>query len=166
MATSVTCPGCRLALPAHNLPLPARFLASGECQQLYHELTFYTLTHGDVSFIHQTAVDAYAAQHTGAVSKPITTVFALVGLYLSVEHGYTGRQVQLAHMQLAQQFKHWPQLAPPPVPAHLSVLDVLLADAGPDRDAALAQWAAAIWKSWEQQQVYIRQVAAQYLPLP
>ncbi len=30
------------------------------------------------------------------------TVFALVDLYLACERGYTGRQVQLAHMALAR----------------------------------------------------------------
>lgn len=47
MPTSISCPDCHLALPVRNLALPDRFLASGECYQLYYELAFYTLAHGD-----------------------------------------------------------------------------------------------------------------------
>jgi hypothetical protein len=39
-------------------------------------------------------VDAYAAQHATPASKPITTAFALIGLFLFAERGFTGKQVQ------------------------------------------------------------------------
>src|SRR5262249_34900967 len=64
----------------------------------YHELCYYTLAHGDPSFIHQHVVDAFAAQNSGEHDKPIRLTFALVGLYLHVERGLSGRQVQRAHM--------------------------------------------------------------------
>jgi hypothetical protein len=51
----------------------------------YHELCGYTLTHGDAAFIHQHVVDAFAAQHADAHSKPIGITFALAGLYLHLE---------------------------------------------------------------------------------
>ena len=70
--------------------------ASAECQRLCHELSLYTLSHGDAFFIHQVAVDAYAAQHAGPASKPITVAFALIGLCLLLERGHTGRAVQRA----------------------------------------------------------------------
>lgn len=56
------------------------------------------LSHGDAFFIHQVAVDAYAAQHAGPASKTITIAFALIGLCLLLERGYTGKAVQRAHM--------------------------------------------------------------------
>ena len=59
----------------------------------YHELCCYTLTHGDPAFIHQHVVDAYAAQDASNTDNPIRLTFALVGLYLHVERGFTGRQV-------------------------------------------------------------------------
>jgi hypothetical protein len=61
-------------------------------RDLYHELTVYTLSHQDPSFIHQHAVDAFAAQTAGETTKPITLTFALVGLYLRSERQYSGRQ--------------------------------------------------------------------------
>ena len=77
-------------------------------QDAYHELSAYTLTHGDVAFIHQHVVDAQAAQRADANTKRITLSFALAGLYLHVEKQRTGRQVQLAHMKMARRKREWP----------------------------------------------------------
>jgi hypothetical protein len=68
---------------------------------LYSELAYYTLAHSDPAFIHQYVVDAYTAQTADESSKPISVVFALIGLYLHVEKGYNGKQVQHAHTRLA-----------------------------------------------------------------
>ena len=70
----------------------------------YDELCDYTIEHGRVhgSFIHQHVVDAYSAQHADANTKPITLVFALIGLYLYVERGYSGKQVQRLHMAMGR----------------------------------------------------------------
>jgi hypothetical protein len=44
-----------------------------------------------------------------ADTKPIAVAFSLAGLYLHVEKGFSGRQVQRAHMQLARRRKRtWP----------------------------------------------------------
>jgi hypothetical protein len=40
-------------------------------------------------------------------------VFSLVGLCLFIEHRFTGRQVQVAHMNLSKQSIKRPQLVPP-----------------------------------------------------
>jgi hypothetical protein len=82
-------------------------------QDLYSELAFYTLAHGDSAFIHQHVVDAFAVQHADENTKPIAVVFGLAGLYLHIEKGFTGRQVQLAHMRMATRSKQWPQIPLP-----------------------------------------------------
>jgi hypothetical protein len=71
-------------------------------QDLYHELSCYTLAHSDSSFLHQHIVNAYTAQHADETTKPIAIVFALVGLYLYIEKNFTGRQVQRFHTKLAK----------------------------------------------------------------
>ncbi len=71
-------------------------------QEQFHELSFYTLSLQDKYFIHQHIVDAYAAQTADINTKPIKIIFSLVGLYLFIEKKYTGREVQLAHMQMAK----------------------------------------------------------------
>lgn len=51
-------------------------------EDLFHELTYYTLTRSREEFMHQYVVDAYGAQTASASDKPIRLVFALIGLYL------------------------------------------------------------------------------------
>jgi hypothetical protein len=62
--------------------------------EAYHELAAYTLGLHDAAFIHQHIVDAYAVHAAMPTDKPIRIAQALVGLFLHVEHGLTGRQVQ------------------------------------------------------------------------
>lgn len=88
---AIICPGCLLELPDRHLDPPCRFKASGECWLAFSDLSCYMVAKGDAAFIHQHAVDAYEAQHAGGNSRPITAVFGLIGLYLALEKGYTGR---------------------------------------------------------------------------
>ena len=117
-------------------------------EEAYRELCAYTLTHGDPTFIHQHVVDAWAAQHAHAGSKPIGVCFALVGLYLHVEKGRTGREVQQAHMVLAKIPETWPVGALPLARGSLTVIDVMSKAEGPDRDAAISRWAASVWAAF------------------
>ena len=141
------CPGCGVSLPRTDAPA-GRFNASNECWQLYGELTIYTLAQGYEPFIHQLMVDTYGAQHAGPASKPIGTAFALIGLYLAIERGYTGRQVQHMHMLLANRSKAWPTFAPPAHRGDVTVADVVREQPGPKRDQMLEQWARAVWAAW------------------
>jgi len=118
-------------------------------QELFDELCFYTLSHPDPAFLHQHAVDSFAAQHADAQSKPITVVFGLIGLYLFLEKGFTGKQVQKMHMQLARQRKVWPAISPPGVQARITVSDVLAAPRGPERDNAIRDWCVSVWETWQ-----------------
>lgn len=153
MATVVyrACPGCGVHLPVTEAFADERYHASAECWQLYGELTAYTLSRGYADFIHQLLVDAYAAQHTGERTKPIGTAFALIGLYLTYERGYSGRQVQRMHMLLAQRSKTWPRFSPPRSAGSLTVADVLRAEPGEPRDEALRRWGRSVWEAWGQE---------------
>ena len=119
-------------------------------QDLYNDLALYTLELRDPEFIHQHIVDAFAVQHAGPVSKPIAIVFGLTGLYLYLEKGFTGRQVQQAHMRLARKRNHW---SAPPIPrersAKIGVADVLAAEPGPERHAVIRGWCEAVWQDWQ-----------------
>src|SRR6266700_1263245 len=105
--------------------------------ELFHEMSFYTLAHTDSAFLHQNAVDAFTAQQADLTTKPIAVVFALVGLYLHVEKQFTGRQVQKAHMQLANRRKSWPTLPLPAQRGDVRVKDVIAEPPGPARDAMI-----------------------------
>ncbi|MCL6538407.1 MAG: DUF5946 family protein [Acidothermus sp.] len=165
-AATVTCPGCGAVLPDRRLGRAERSLASGECLEKYGELTAYTLAKGDIGFIHQVVVDTYAAQHAGGSTKPITVVFALVGLCLVVERGYTGRQVQRAHMALAKRSgKHspdWPRWDRPPSVGTMTVHDVLKAAPGDERDGAIRRWAEDVWNRWAERHGEVRNICDAY----
>jgi hypothetical protein len=114
----------------------------------YHELSAYTLSHGGTAFIHQHVVDAFAAQRANADSKAIGVAFALAGLYLHVEHGVTGRDVQRIHMLMARRKREWPAFALPPHRGATTAVDVMAIPAGPERDRAIDAWAASVWKAY------------------
>lgn len=114
----------------------------------YHEVCAYTLTLHDATFIHQHVVDAWAAQQATAESAPIKVCFALVGLYLHVEGGFTGREVQLAHMALARRPEPWPVGPLPTARGTLTAVDVLATPPGPARDARISAWAADVWAAF------------------
>ena len=149
------CPGCGVRLPASDALADNRFHASAECWQLYGELTVYTLSRGYTEFIHQLAVDAYGAQHVGEHPRPIGPAFALIGLHLACDRGYTGRQVQHMHVLLARRSKSWPAFTPPAHPEWLTILYVLRAPAGDERDAMLRRWAQSVWDAWSHEHTRI-----------
>jgi hypothetical protein len=111
-------------------------------------------------------VDAYEVQHAGGKTRNITVVFGLIGLYLALEKGFTGRQVQLAHTQIARVRKDWPRLEPPGWPANLTVVDVQKAPDGPEKDAMIRRWMAAVWESWTDRQVWVREMTEKVLAAP
>ncbi|MFC4812055.1 DUF5946 family protein [Paenibacillus sp. GCM10023250] len=160
----VKCPGCGLMLPNRSIAEPPRFHASGECMELYHRLSVYTMARGREAFIHQLALDAYGAQHSGAGTRPITTAFSLIGLYLAAERGFTGRQVQLAHMELGRQKIAWPELTPPASAGGITVQDVLHAEEGQARDAAIRDWGRSVWDEWTHAHAWVREAAKPVLP--
>lgn len=127
-------------------------------EEAYHQLCAYTLEHArrDPSFIHQHVVDAYAAQHLSGSSKPIGAAFSLLGLYLHVERGHTGRQVQLEHMRLAQPKRIWPSFPLPRERGSLTCMDVLAEPEGPARDAAISAWCRSVWQAFAEAQPAVR----------
>jgi len=114
-------------------------------QIAYHDLCAYTLTRGDATFMHQHVVDAFAAQHADEHSKPMGVIFALIGLYLSCEKGYSGRQVQRVHMLLARTKSTWPNLVLPADRGRSTAVHVMAAPAGAERDHAIHAWCASVW---------------------
>lgn len=113
----------------------------------YHELYVYTM--GRQGFILQHVVDANMAQRLDASSKPIGVVFSLAGLYLHLEKGFTGAQVQQAHIILGQRKREWPAIALPERRGNLTPADVMAAPAGAERDAAIDLWCQSVWAEFQ-----------------
>jgi hypothetical protein len=158
------CPGCGASLASgagearHD-----RYNSSPECWGLFGELSAYTLSHGDPRFIHQHAVDTWQLQHAMPSKSNIGIAFSLIGLYLALEKGYTGRQVQLAHMELGRTKRNWGDFEIPSRHATLTVVDVLHAEPGNARDARLMQWAAAVWDNWNHAHAWTAETCARLL---
>lgn len=111
----------------------------------YEALQAYSLGHGGPGFIHQHVVDAWTAQHADERTKPIALAFALIGLCLHLEHGFSGRQVQKVHMRLARRRRDWPPFRLPRERGPMRVDDVMAAPAGAARDQAIEAWCASVW---------------------
>lgn len=112
------------------------------------ELSAYTLQLGDPEFIHQHVVDAHAAQTARPDGKPIEITFALVGLYLMIEKGFTGRQVQRAHMRIARRNRAWPTFDLPAERGSIRVTDVVRHEPGDARNRAIHAWARCVWEAY------------------
>lgn len=120
--------------------------SDGVAEQLaYEELQCYTLGHGGPEFIHQCVVDAWAAQNADDRTKPIGLAFALIGLYLHVEKGFSGRRVQRVHMELAKRGRVWPSFPLPIERGSVTAGQVMEAPAGPERDQAIDAWCGSVW---------------------
>lgn len=157
------CPGCGGQFPGDASPGAGGYLHSAGCWACYGELTAYHMEQADPSFPHQLAVDAYGAQHAGAPTRAVTVAYALVGLHLALECGFTGKQVQRAHMLMRAPAGGWPRWPPPAEPACYTVRAVRAAPAGAERDAALRAWAVAVWEGWAGRQDEMRALATRSL---
>ncbi len=164
-ADTTRCPGCGLELRKRDVPATDRYNASAECWHLYGKLTSDTISRGGLGFAHQLCVDAYGAQHSGGATKPITTAFALIGLYLAVERDFTGRQVQSAHMLLGEKAVSWPELTPPSSSDDITVRTVLNAETGDERDLAIEQWTESVWRGWEREHDWVKGVCDDLLDI-
>jgi hypothetical protein len=114
----------------------------------YDELCAWTLGRGDPEFVHQHVVDAQMLQQADEHTKPIGIAFALAGLYLFLELGYTGREVQRAHMKLGQAGGPWPRFALPDERGAVTAAEVLAAPAGEARTGGIRRWCASVWEPW------------------
>ncbi len=127
-------------------------------QDAYDQLCGYSLMHGGPEFIHQHFVDAFAAQHATAQTKPIAITFALVGLYLLIEKGFNGRQVQQMHMQMARRKRDWPEFSLAADRGSITAVDVLAAPEGTARDNAIHAWCHAVWTAFSANRETVRRL--------
>ena len=152
----IICPGCGLELPSPDGAMDTLYRASWACRELSGEAAAYTLSLQDADFIQHLVIDAYAAQHAGPCVKPIGVAFALIGLLLTFERGYSGRRVQRAHMQLARKSKAWPHFEPPAEKAVITVRDVIQSTAGDERNAMIRTWGKSVWEIWQPEHDNVR----------
>lgn len=128
---------------------------------VYDELYAYTM--GRAGFILQHVVDAHKAQTATPSTAAIGVVFSLVGLYLHVEHGFTGTQVQQAHMRMGAKRRAWPTIELPIDRGALTAAEVMAVAAGPARDAAIDEWCRSVWRAFSASRETIVALTREYL---
>ena len=129
---------------------------------LYNELAYYTLSHKGKDFIHQHIVDAFAIQTANEHTKPIKITYALIGIYLHIEKGYTGKQVQMAHVEMSKKSKVFPQIILPTNRGEISIADVLKITNPEERDKQIHGWCASIWKAFTTKQELIKDITESF----
>lgn len=159
------CPGCGPKLVSTSQELDERYYASSACVQLYWKLSAFTVSLRDSDFIHQLTVDTYAAQHSGPHMKPITMAFALIGLYLTFERGYTGGQVRKAHMVLGRAHIRWPSFDSPRTKSTVTVLDVLRDVTEDNYKEPITRWAKSVWDMWKPEHERVSRLVGMYLKI-
>ena len=113
---------------------------------------------------HQLTVDAYGAQHAGAPTPPISTAFALLGLHLALDEGWSGTAVRAAHQALARRHRSWPVFRAPAEPGSLTIADVAASTSPAEHAERVQAWAASVWEAWRPAHDAIRTWADAVLP--
>lgn len=131
--------------------------------EAFNELSYYTLSTKQDEFIHQYVVDAFAAQMADKKTKLIKINFALIGLYLHLEKGFTGKQVQIAHMQLAKYKRKLPTITLPQNRGDITVFDVLQLPEGEKRDEKIEEWMKSVWSAYAPQHKKVKSFITAYL---
>ncbi len=158
------CPGCGVVLPGPSNSWHRRSTASWACHALYGEALGYEHENlVELGRWHQLLVDTYAAQHTGEGTAPITTAFALLGLYLTLEHDRSGNKVRDAHQLLASRYRDWPRFGTPRERASMTVQDLVLSATPDEYVDVLHRWARAVWRSWRDEHVRVAALASERL---
>ena len=163
--TMATCPGCGVVLPGSVEPWDRRSTASLACHGLYGEILGCEREHvAELGRWHQLLVDTYAAQHAGDRTAAITTAFALIGLELALDRGWSGNEVRDAHQMLASRYRDWPRFRPPQARAEMTVQDLALTATPAEYVEILDRWARAVWGSWRDTHRRIDELARERLP--
>lgn len=171
-STTTVCPGCKAELPRSDWTGGSDKLhASAECHEVASGVLGYETGHlAELGHLHQLRIDAYGAQHCGTRTPAITTVFALNGLYLFLEHGSSSLDVRTAHSIMANTRRTpWPKLTAPDDVGELTADDVfrLTRSAAAVGEVAelIVEWARQVWNAWpDTDRLLVRNLTDELVP--
>ena len=132
----------------------------------YDRLCAWSLGLGDADFVHQHVVDARMLQTADTRTKPIGVAFAAAGLFLFLERGLSGREVQRAHVKMGAIGGPWPHFPLPAERGDLGPADVLAATGRDERVAAIRRWCVSVWAPWSEQRTDVLSFLQRYRVLP
>jgi hypothetical protein len=165
---SAVCPGCGVPGLADD-PGPARQgNVSGECWRIYGEVAGFGLDNSaELGRFHQLGVDTYGTQHAADHDRSIRVAYSIVGLYLSIERGWSGDDVRRAHQRMGKPQPSWPEFRRPDELGGVTVLDVAMAGvrAGSvvGHAEAAQRWARYVWDAWSAQHAEVASLASSTL---
>jgi hypothetical protein len=113
--------------------------------------------------LHQLTEDAYGAQHAGPKVPAIGMAFALIGLHLALDEGWSGNGVRSAHQYIAAHHRDWPRFAAPQIVAGLTIAHVAGSSTPEEHASRVRAWAASVWESWSAEHQAVREWANQVL---
>jgi hypothetical protein len=146
------CPGCGLELPVEPAAPEVPLNASKECAAVYAEVSGFEFEHPVMLRYHQLSVDAYGAQHAGPPTTAIRLGYSLAGLWLALEHGFSGDEVRAVHANMGHAQAWWPTFEPPTGASRMTVLDVaeqgVRLGSSTGHATATRAWAEAVWAGW------------------
>jgi len=133
-----------------------------DLQKEYNELSLYTLSLNDKGFIHQNIVDTFIAQNADSNTKNIALFFSVIGLYLYIEKGYSGKEIQDLHTKIANTKKELPKLKIPKEKATITISNVLEARSEIERNEKIKEWSASVWEIFKDQKDIIENFLREY----
>lgn len=151
MSASVTCQGCRAAVPDVEEMQHRPYIGSAPgCWLLYSEVL--AREYGDLRYTpaHQLTVDAYAVQHPGLPERRTAQSIAihLVGLCLSLERGRGPMELPRLRQRLAPPRRIFPWLPPPGSLGGVTVADVHATQTPEAHRETVGRWARSAWEAW------------------
>ena len=111
----------------------------------------------------QHVADAHAAQTADAGTKPITLFFALAGLHLRVDRGFSGRTIQRVHMVMGRDRRDWPGVQPPADRGSITAADVHGRTEERERDQMIESWCRSVWAAYASSHAVVAEATERYL---
>jgi hypothetical protein len=155
--SDIQCFGCGAAVPSTDGPVHAYMDAAPGCWALYGSILewAYATTAAPDPEVHQSLVDAYAAQHATNPDRRNRQSVALhlVSLCAAFEHSMPAEWRRRVIGQLAH--REYPVLEPQVTSFDITIRDVVDA-ADHDRPRVVQQWARVTWDAWASHHAAVR----------
>ena len=120
---------------------------------MHAEVLGFEFQHPVMLRYHQLTVDAYGAQHAGEATPRIRVAYSLAGLWLALEHGFSGEDVRAVHRRMGHPTCRWPSFSQPNADRDwMTIVDVAAAGVRQHSDSghahATQRWAEDVWTAW------------------
>ncbi len=155
------CFSCGALVPNIEGPTHKYVLSSPGCWSVYGVLLARDYSEYNYPAVHRLSVDAYAVQHPGQPNRQAIQSVAvhLIGLYYSLERGFTAAQVTKAIGRATQFSDRFAWLDPPASMGPITVVEAANANNLKEYQRIAKDWARSAWEAWAAHHAQIRKWA-------